>query len=229
MRYVLIPALLFSLSACTTIQVQKAPSVEPTIGTDPSIGSTSTATVGSAVLSQYKVWKKSGMQLAEPYSGRIGGAPVDVSQTDYLVKAVADSKEAYCTERMTMRNLLGVAIKPTCFSGLTADGHVTEVMVPADSVWWHKDLPRPIAIRAVEESILRPEAFRNELVFLGSAGKTLRLLYREYAGDFVRPAFSQDVAYDVEALPMEIQFRTARIQVLELPGSSIKYRVLSSF
>jgi len=64
---------------------------------------------------------------------------------------------------------------------------------------------------------------------LGSAGKTLRLLYREYAGDFVRPAFSQDVSYDVEALPMEIQFRTARIQVLELPGSSIKYRVLSSF
>ncbi len=86
-----------------------------------------------------------------------------------------------------MRNLLGVAIKPTCFSGLTADGHVTEVMVPADSVWLHNDLPRPIAIRAVEKSIPRPEAFRNELVFLGSAGKTLRLLYREYAGDFIGP------------------------------------------
>lgn len=107
------------------------------------------------------------------------------------------------------------------------EGKVTTVMVPADAIWWSQKLPQPLSVSKREEVISLAGSYRNELVFLGSAGKIIRLLYREYMDDFVRPAYSQEVSYDVSNLPMEISFRTAKFQVLELDGSSITYKVLS--
>jgi len=230
MRHIISSAAVFlSLSACTTIQVSESVNIEPVAGVEPAVGEISSTPVGGVMFSQFKLWKKTGVKLNERFIGSVGGAPVDVGTSDYLFKAVADSKDAYCTEKLTAKNLFGVSIKNTCFSGFNARGEVTKVMVPADAVWWSKDLPNPIGLSKLEENIPRPGAFRNELVFLGSAGKVIRILYREYTGDFIRPAFSQDVSYDAASLPVEISFRGAKFQVIELPGSSIKYRVLSSF
>ena len=230
MRHIICSAaIVLYLTACTNIQVRESISVEPTIGLEPSVGEISSAPVGGAILSQYKIWKKTGLKLDERVMGTVGGAPVDVSTSEYLFKAVADSKEAYCTEKLTVKNFVGVGVKKTCFGGINTEGKVTKVMVPADAVWWIKDLPHPIGISKIEENIPQRDAFRNELVFLGSAGKVIRLLYREYTGDLIRPAFFQEVSYDAASLPVEISFRGAKFQVIELPGSSIKYRVLSSF
>lgn len=230
MRHIIFSAaVVFSLTACTTIQVREPISVEPVTGLEPVVGAISSVPVGAPILSQYKLWKKTGVKLNERFIGSIGGAPADVSTTDYLFRAVADSQNAYCTEKLAVRNLFGVAIKPVCFGGIDSEGKVTKAMFPADAVWWSKDLTHPIGVSKMEENIPRPGSFRNELVFLGSAGKVIRLLYREYSGDLIRPAFSQDVSYDVASLPMEISFRSARFQVIELPGSSITYRVISSF
>lgn len=191
------------------------------------MGKTHNVSVGSPMFSQHKLWRVSSFRLSEGYSGSIGGAKVEVSSNDNLVRATANSQDAYCTERNTMSNLFGFAIKQTCFGGITSDGKVSSVMVPADAIWWSQKLPRPLAVNKREEAIPRAGSYRNELVFLGSAGKVIRLLYREYMDDLVRPAYSQEVSYDVSKLPMEIAFRTAKFQVLELDGSSITYKVLS--
>lgn len=230
MKFLFVTGLLVAfLAGCanTSIQVHQSSSVKPEIGTEPQVGKTHTASVGSVMFSQYKLWRVSSFRLSENYAGSIGGARVEITSNDNLVQATANSQDAYCTEFNTMRNIFGVAIKRTCFGGITPDGKVSSVMVPADAIWWSQNLPKPILVVRHEEAAPRSGSYRNELVFLGAAGKVIRLLYREYMDDLVRPAYSQEVSYDVSNLPMEISFRTAKFQVLELGGSTITYKVLS--
>jgi hypothetical protein len=41
------------------------------------------------------------------------------------------------------------------------------------------------------------KTFRRELVYSGKSGSTLRVTYREYVNDLARPAFYQELSYDL--------------------------------
>lgn len=70
--------------------------------------------------------------------------------------------------------------------------------------------------------------FRQELIYNGRSGETLKFLYREFSGDFMRPPFSQELQYDLTE-STTIGFRGVRVEVLEASNTTIRYRVLSSF
>ena len=69
------------------------------------------------------------------------------------------------------------------------------------------------------------DAFKRELVYAGVSQNTISILYREFQNDFARPAFSQELKYDL-AQGNEIGFRGARFQVLKATNTSIRYKVL---
>lgn len=72
------------------------------------------------------------------------------------------------------------------------------------------------------------ESFRRELLYLGVDGGTLRIQYREFAGDFVRPAFDQLVTYPLSADGTGVvRFRGLEIQVHDTSGGQIRYTVVS--
>lgn len=216
----------FIMTGCTAMQFNNRPQVVEAIGVTPQIGETVTAQVGSTILSQFRLWQKNGFRIPQGYSGSVGGAPVTVTPTDLLVQTAIKSKPAYCTERLTMRNLFGVPIKSTCFTDATADSRFETVMVPADSLWWSKALPEPLKFEAFEEHVPRPGSIKRELIYLGTSGKIIRLGYREYLDNFARPAFSEEVTYDLSDFPMDISFRTTQFEILNISGSSMVYRVL---
>lgn len=68
--------------------------------------------------------------------------------------------------------------------------------------------------------------FRRELVYTGSAQSTLTLLYREFYKDMARPAFSQELKYDI-ARDQVIGYKGARIEVINSGNTSITYRVIT--
>jgi len=70
--------------------------------------------------------------------------------------------------------------------------------------------------------------FYQELIYNGRTGDAVRFLYREFANDMARPAFSQDVQYDLRE-GSTVGFKGARIEVLDATNVNIKYRVLSHF
>lgn len=70
--------------------------------------------------------------------------------------------------------------------------------------------------------------FRQELIYNGRSGETVKFLYREFSGDYARPPFSQDVQYDLKDGNM-IGFKGARIEIVEASNTKLSYRVLSSF
>lgn len=72
------------------------------------------------------------------------------------------------------------------------------------------------------------DVWRKELIYNGRSGDTIRVIYREYSGDLARPAFTQELQYDLSQ-QTEIGFREVRLQVEAATNTSIRYRVLQTF
>lgn len=71
-------------------------------------------------------------------------------------------------------------------------------------------------------------ARRQELIYNGRVGDSLKLLYREYSSDPMQPPLSQDLQYDLTTSAI-IGFRGVRIEVVEASNTHLTYRVLTSF
>lgn len=75
--------------------------------------------------------------------------------------------------------------------------------------------------------IRRPQ-FRQELIYNGKVGNSVKFLYREFRGDIIRAPFSQEVQYDLLE-GGSIGFKGARIEILSSTNRLIQYRVLKTF
>jgi hypothetical protein len=69
------------------------------------------------------------------------------------------------------------------------------------------------------------KGFRQEILYSGGGKGTVTLQYREYMNDYARPAFSQELSYDL-ADGNEIGFKGARIRVIKVSNTGIRYVVL---
>lgn len=67
----------------------------------------------------------------------------------------------------------------------------------------------------------------SELIYSGKAGSVIKIVYREYANDLARPAFTQDLQYDLNETKV-IRFKNTSIEVLRVTNQEIAFKVLSS-
>jgi hypothetical protein len=83
---------------------------------------------------------------------------------------------------------------------------------------WHKE----------KDTGINP--FREELIYLGISGSTVRIGYREYSGKYeaelIRPAFSQELTYDL-ASSSTIVFKNFKMEILSANNQVIEFVVLS--
>jgi hypothetical protein len=68
--------------------------------------------------------------------------------------------------------------------------------------------------------------FRQELIYNGISKGVIRVTYREYSNDMARPAFFQDLVYDLDESDL-IQFREFRIKVIDAHNLGIVFVVQS--
>lgn len=77
----------------------------------------------------------------------------------------------------------------------------------------------------VESDSKADDSFKRELVYTGRSGNSLSLLYREFINDMARPAFSQQLQYDIGSDPV-IGYQGARFRVVSTDNTGITYEVL---
>lgn len=70
------------------------------------------------------------------------------------------------------------------------------------------------------------ESFQEELIFTGRSGDTIYISYREYKKDFARPAFFQELRYDLKN-SNRIVFKHYKIDVIEATNEYIKFKVVA--
>lgn len=68
---------------------------------------------------------------------------------------------------------------------------------------------------------------KQELIYNGKSKDTIKLSYREFMDDLARPAFTQDLSYDLSESKI-IGFKKMKIEIIETTNSYIKFRVHSS-
>jgi hypothetical protein len=71
------------------------------------------------------------------------------------------------------------------------------------------------------------DSFKRELVYSGVSQNTISILYREFQNDIARPAFSQELKYDLSQGKI-IGYKGARFEVLRADNLDIRYKVMKA-
>ncbi len=72
------------------------------------------------------------------------------------------------------------------------------------------------------------DSFQKTLIYSGRVGDTVRVTYREFSDGMARPAFANDVEYDLNE-SMTIGYQGAELKIVSATNRSIKYVLLSNF
>jgi hypothetical protein len=72
------------------------------------------------------------------------------------------------------------------------------------------------------------QSFQQTLIYSGRVGNKINIGYREFSNDMARPAFNNDVEYDL-GQSRTIGYKGAEIEVIEATNSSITYKVIKPF
>lgn len=76
--------------------------------------------------------------------------------------------------------------------------------------------------------IPKKEYFKQDFIYNGKVGNAIKFTYREYADDLARPAFTQDLQYDLTESSI-IGFKGLRIEILSATNIKIQYKVLNYY
>ena len=90
------------------------------------------------------------------------------------------------------------------------------------------DFSEPLQYTAAERPDKNRNYFKKEFIYNGKSGSTLKFSYREFSNDYARPAFTQDLQYDLDESSI-IGFREMRIEVKEASNTNITYMVQNGF
>ena len=69
------------------------------------------------------------------------------------------------------------------------------------------------------------DSFKKELVYTGGNKNSVTLLYREFANDLARPAFSQELKYDISE-DNTIGYKGARFEVIKANNTGLIFKTL---
>jgi hypothetical protein len=222
-------ALAIGATGCASVNVTQPSQVTEKVGQLPELNSPANVTVGSTMFSQYRYWSKTGYRLLSPLSIGLALGRIRTEAGDFVVPSVAEGSPAYCTEKLAYLDPIVGPYKTACFLDKNGAGSFDMVKAAPGMVWFDKKLEAPLSYEQSELQVPRPDSKKFELLYQGISAKTLRLSYREYLNDFARPAFFQDVSYEITEFPAQVTFRTVRISVLSADNNGIRYEILSGF
>ena len=80
----------------------------------------------------------------------------------------------------------------------------------------------------IKHPVASPNAFQQSIIYSGKVGNRIKFGYREFSGNTARPAFNNDVDYDLGESKI-VGYKGARIEVIDATNESIRYKLLSNF
>jgi hypothetical protein len=200
----------------------------------PAVGVQYDALLGDVMISKIDGTPATGFVAIEHYQpeaiiyqsyGTFQYAPIVVG-SEWAIVGTLDNGDLICINRSYEEPVYnGVQTKGTTalvvnkngepygFAGYAADQAYV-------SPW--KNKPRNFLKRA--DKVYLKGSFKQELIYNGQSKDTIKLLYREFKEDLARPAFSQELTYDLSEGNI-IGFRGMKIEVLEATNSNIQFIV----
>ncbi|OBY75258.1 hypothetical protein [Acinetobacter gyllenbergii] len=76
--------------------------------------------------------------------------------------------------------------------------------------------------------IAADNSFQQTLIYSGKVGNKINVGYREFSSNLARPAFNNDVEYDLNE-SKQIGYKGALLEIIEATNQNIKYKVIKNF
>lgn len=244
-----VAAVVVFVSGCATHRFDVLPTV-PSVFNYPSIGKENTVQVGESVVAVYKQEAVTALGIDVDVSRKISQEKELVFKQGSKFGLIGKDDEGQYFATTSIRTRL-IKPGPACVlpedrcaentaydregdtnqSGFRVNAKTGKV----DRVFQRESYDRMISAHAdqfpfrsigMETVALHPPEFRRELIYSGISGSTVTLSYREFSRDFARPAFTQDLKYDLSQ-GTTIGYKGARFEVIKADNVSLRYRVLA--
>jgi hypothetical protein len=227
------PAAAEGLPQCTGSDLSGGWPVQEALINAPAIGAETSVEIGESMIDASKLTTYATnpvLPRAAHFEGRYGGGAFDVTFPAGVLNASAGGPHIYVSPESTFQYRwegrprgkkwgpdVALVWMPTPSSRLI--GQVTFGFIT-------RTYEIPDATLTVSHcATLGATGFRREIVYSGVSKGVLSLLYREFTDGLARPAFSQQLTYDLSDGD-EIGYKGARFKVLKATNTSIRYVVL---
>lgn len=218
-----------AIVACAVLAVAAAPvSAQQLVErSTPEVGVEAEAEIGQPLMRLERVYQAPAIRLASEVTTETVSLGKIVLPPGVYALAATNKKGRY------YRSMAGVKLKSL---GTTTHWDRGGILLPTGGGppkgYWESDIGiRNSAVAPGAEIVdagiedLGTDGFKVELLYGGVTKGTVKLSYREFMRDMARPAFSQELAYDL-ADGDEIGFRGARLKVVKATNVSIRYVVV---
>jgi hypothetical protein len=198
---------------------------EATKISEPALGSTNAAQVGEEMLKQGKFWERDAIRLSESIKFGMFGAYT--MSPGFYVKTGDDAESAFylpAQGRDGGEIIKAALADPWKAVQLMKDGKRIAV-VTVFNVAVREDAK---GVSKTKWLALSDDSFQQTLIYSGRVGGKIKVGYREFSNNQARPAFNNDVEYDLTE-SMTIGYKGARLEVLEATNQLIRYKVLQNF
>lgn len=208
--------LLAALSGCASgppIQLYSAPTSVVVI---PTINSQASAEIGQTIISKATVSKIPAIKLENDVSENINWTSITrIQKGTMLLHSTSEAGKYYRDFN-------------TAYGGIfiSNDKSQPAVIYLAPLAGNYGKIP-VTGIEFTEVEKWGKDSFKRELVYSGVSQNTISILYREYSDNIARPAFSQELKYDLSQ-GNAIGYKGARFEVIKATNTELIYKVIRS-
>lgn len=221
-RKLLAMLMLMGISACASPQYNYRP--EPVDVSFPPLNQVVSAGVGEEMLRQGKYVEQDSILLHQAVS--VGLGAYSFSPGYYTKVGQDDSSEFYNPEPGGEGGHVTKGVLADPYEAMQV--MLNEPMICGVSVLGGKACADGVNFSRIKRPSLQSAGFQQVLLYSGRIGNRVNIGYREFSNNRARPAFNNDVEYDLTE-SKTIGYKGAEIEIFEATNRYIRYKVLRNF
>lgn len=209
------------LAGCASPQYNYMPVT--TAISEPPVGSISTARIGDTMLRQGRYTEHDALYL--PSMAEIGWAYT--LYPGYYLKDGEDAEAEFFTPGRSDDGgrVQKAALADPWKSVMTKKGTAQVCVVTAFNVATCSTVQNA---QRTKRPVLSQDSLQRTLLYNGRVGSKINIGYREFSSNMARPAFNNNVEYDLSE-SNRIGYKGAELEVLEATNQHIKFRLIRNF
>lgn len=222
-EYVILVAILIVLSGCVSPSYNYvAKSIDVS---EPPIGNVVTAYVGDNLLRQGYYTEHDAINVLNDYETD-GLASYTIRKGHYFKKGNDDSSEFYMpSSGAESGNIDKCAL---CDPWKILQAYKSESKLCVVTVFNVAVCNSESLFERIKLPVLSANSFQQTLIYSGRIGNKINVGYREFSNSLARPAFNNNVEYDL-GNSKTIGYKGAKIEIIEATNEFIKYQVITNF
>lgn len=215
MKKLLLVVIVFIMTGCTAVKYNGTDTFVKEVNY-PEIGKVITVYIGDYLVQKGTITEDNVLVV----NRTIDGISYDITARKYYQIGYDDKRDFYSAVGV-VKGVLSDPVKALALE--KKDGaKLCVVTVFGGSSCYEGDFERK---KQISE---KGNSFQQTLIYSGRVGDKINIGYREFSNNTARPAFNNDVEYDLSSSNV-IGYKGALLEVIEADNSSITYKLIRNF